>query len=404
MASSGGGGARRRKGRRGGRGKVKRKTKYLSLSRFLIKSEEEEVVRSPEVVVVELVPKEEAPSSPEDGGNGGEEEEEKPQMEPFALHPEPSTLFAAAPSLTDILGASVGGGGGGGGESSSAASPGVSGEKELPGEEDELARRALRGRERWVYCSSSSPSATTTTTTSSSCSSAASTGASSGGDGATAARSLLLKLDYEEILAAWAGRGSLYIGGAAATAATAGADHAAAELELDSVFVEVAASPEPAAAVAWSVAEPAARAEKVRRYKEKRQGRLFAKRIRYEVRRLNAVKRPRLKVRHFHYIFADLAPIRHFWFWCLNFLYRAIVANCLSEGPFHKGEGRRRNHIEKPAPAAYIAFPAPSNAMVLVVVERFDILLLHKIGQHGLPLFVSRLVWRTLRFRQVSIE
>uniref|UniRef100_A0A0E0QDQ0 CCT domain-containing protein n=1 Tax=Oryza rufipogon TaxID=4529 RepID=A0A0E0QDQ0_ORYRU len=66
---------------------------------------------------------------------------------------------------------------------------------------------------------------------------------------------------------------------------------------LVQVFVEVSASPEPAAAAAaWSVAEPAARAEKVRRYKEKRQGRLFAKRIRYEVRRLNAVKRPRLKL------------------------------------------------------------------------------------------------------------
>ncbi|KAG8076861.1 hypothetical protein GUJ93_ZPchr0006g44599 [Zizania palustris] len=39
-----------------------------------------------------------------------------------------------------------------------------------------------------------------------------------------------------------------------------------------------------------------ARAEKVGRYKEKRQGWLFVKRIRYEVRWLNAVKRPRLKV------------------------------------------------------------------------------------------------------------
>lgn len=34
----------------------------------------------------------------------------------------------------------------------------------------------------------------------------------------------------------------------------------------------------------------------VLRYKEKRQNRLFAKRIRYEVRKLNAEKRPRLKV------------------------------------------------------------------------------------------------------------
>jgi hypothetical protein len=40
----------------------------------------------------------------------------------------------------------------------------------------------------------------------------------------------------------------------------------------------------------------AERAERVRRYKEKRLSRLFAKRIRYEVRRLNAVRRPRFKV------------------------------------------------------------------------------------------------------------
>lgn len=34
----------------------------------------------------------------------------------------------------------------------------------------------------------------------------------------------------------------------------------------------------------------------VLRYKEKRQSRLFSKRIRYEVRKLNAEKRPRMKV------------------------------------------------------------------------------------------------------------
>lgn len=34
----------------------------------------------------------------------------------------------------------------------------------------------------------------------------------------------------------------------------------------------------------------------VLRYKEKRQNRLFAKRIRYQVRKLNAEKRPRVKV------------------------------------------------------------------------------------------------------------
>lgn len=35
----------------------------------------------------------------------------------------------------------------------------------------------------------------------------------------------------------------------------------------------------------------------VLRYKEKRQNRLFAKRIRYEVRKINAEKRPRMKVK-----------------------------------------------------------------------------------------------------------
>lgn len=34
----------------------------------------------------------------------------------------------------------------------------------------------------------------------------------------------------------------------------------------------------------------------LQRYKEKRQSRLFSKRIRYEVRKLNAEKRPRMKV------------------------------------------------------------------------------------------------------------
>lgn len=40
----------------------------------------------------------------------------------------------------------------------------------------------------------------------------------------------------------------------------------------------------------------ARREASVMRYKEKRQTRLFSKKIRYEVRKLNADKRPRLKV------------------------------------------------------------------------------------------------------------
>lgn len=285
MASGGGGG--RRRGSR--RAKVKKKTKYLSLSRHLAKAVE--VDRSESLSVEDSSPPpsalappstKEAVETPEDGGDGCGHEQQ--QLEPFALHPEaPSTLFAAAPSLTDILGVSSSSFSGGGEGDSPSCTPSPDASAGTTGGEEDLARRALRGRERWVYCrsSSSSPSAATaTTTTSSSCSSAASTGAAS-------ARSPLLKLDYDEILAAWAGRGSLYIGG------TAG--HVTPKLELDSeVFVDVAP---PRQAATWSSPEASGRAERVRRYKEKRQARLFSKRIRYEVRRLNAVRRPRLKGR-----------------------------------------------------------------------------------------------------------
>ncbi|XP_062196518.1 uncharacterized protein LOC133899541 isoform X2 [Phragmites australis] len=257
--------SRRRKTRGWSRAKAK-KTKYLSLTRHLIKAEVGTLPQSP-------APWEEAEVKQEEGGDAGGQQ----QLEPFALHHEASTLFLAspAPSLTDILGASAGGN-----ESPSASPDDVSGRARFPGaEEEDLARRALRGRERWVYCSSSSsPTTTTTTTSPSPCSSAASTGAS--------ARSLLLKLDYEEILAAWAERGSLYIGGG-------GDCHATPEPELDNVLVEVEPSQH---ATAASAARPG-RAERVRRYKEKRRSRLFAKRIRYEVRRVNAVKRPRFKGR-----------------------------------------------------------------------------------------------------------
>jgi hypothetical protein len=229
-----GGGGRRRKGAR--RAKAKKKTKYLSLSRHLSQAAEVVVHRSESLSVEESLPPsapstEEAAQTLEDDGAGHEQQ----QLDPFALHPEaPSTLFAAAPSLNDILGASsFSSGGGSGGSSSCAPSPDASGGSgRLEGEEEDLARRALRGRERWVYCrsSSSSPSAatattTTTTTTSSSCSSAASTGAAS-----ASARLPLLKLDYDEILAAWAGRGSLYIGAAPALAAP--------KLEPDSVSTQ----------------------------------------------------------------------------------------------------------------------------------------------------------------------
>ncbi|KAE8787702.1 Zinc finger protein CONSTANS-LIKE 8 [Hordeum vulgare] len=287
MASGGGGG--RRRGSRRAKVKKKKKTKYLSLSRHLAKAVE--VDRPAESLSAEdSLPPPSALASPsteeavEDGCGHEQQQQQQQQLEPFALHPEaPSTLFAAAPSLTDILGLSSSSFSGGGEGDSPSCTPSPDASAGTAGGEEDLARRALRGRERWVYCrsSSSSPSAATaTTTTSSSCSSAASTGAAS-------ARSPLLKLDYDEILAAWAGRGSLYIGGAAG--------HVTPKLELGSeVFVDVAP---PRQAATWSSPEVSGRAERVRRYKEKRHARLFSKRIRYEVRRLNAVKRPRLKGR-----------------------------------------------------------------------------------------------------------
>ena len=47
--------------------------------------------------------------------------------------------------------------------------------------------------------------------------------------------------------------------------------------------------------------ERARREASVLRYKEKRQNRLFSKKIRYQVRKLNADKRPRIKVTLFEY-------------------------------------------------------------------------------------------------------
>jgi len=223
MASGGGRRQRQAKPRARARGKAKR-TKYLSLSDLMVNAE---VAATPTPT-----PPEDEPASPRSPWEEEEEAEVKreedaggdrcagwqQQVEPFALHHhhEASTLFEAlpAPSLSDILGPSPS-------ASPDGAGSGASG---LPGaQEEDLARRALRGRERWVYCSSPAATATATTSSSSPCSSAASTGAS--------ARSLLLKLDYEEILAAWADRGSLYIG--AAGAGGGGGD--SPDLQLDAV-------------------------------------------------------------------------------------------------------------------------------------------------------------------------
>lgn len=204
MASGGGRRRSKAKPRAMARGKAKKRTKYLSLSELLVKAHAQVGAspRSPwedeEAAAAEV--------KPEDDACGDDDDDHH-------HHHEASTLFEAlpAPSLSDILGPSPS-------PSPDGAGSGASG---LPGaDEEDLPRRALRGRERWVYCSgdsSFSPASTPPATSSPSppcSSSAASTGAS--------ARSLLLKLDYEEILAAWADRGPLYIG-------------AGSDLQLDAV-------------------------------------------------------------------------------------------------------------------------------------------------------------------------
>ncbi|XP_031115309.1 uncharacterized protein LOC116019296 [Ipomoea triloba] len=136
----------------------------------------------------------------------------------------------------------------------------------------------------------------------------------------TRRRRLSLKLDYEEIISAWSNRGSLYIqpecpqtvpdiihddffsGGFYEPSSS----HGTWERNMSLYTVpEMAGSRndgEKAPAQDGGDEEAAAagqthRAASVLRYKEKRQNRLFSKTIRYQVRKLNAEKRPRVKGR-----------------------------------------------------------------------------------------------------------
>nr|GLL38423.1 uncharacterized protein LOC109178283 isoform X2 [Ipomoea trifida] len=142
----------------------------------------------------------------------------------------------------------------------------------------------------------------------------------------TRRRRLSLKLDYEEIISAWSNRGSLYIqpecpqtvpdiihddffsGGFYEPSSSNGTWER--NLSLYTVPEMVGSSggngEKPAAAQDDGDEEAAKegaaagqthRAASVLRYKEKRQNRLFSKTIRYQVRKLNAEKRPRVKGR-----------------------------------------------------------------------------------------------------------
>ncbi|KAK4792968.1 hypothetical protein SAY86_023403 [Trapa natans] len=90
---------------------------------------------------------------------------------------------------------------------------------------------------------------------------------------------LMLKLDYEGILGAWSGKGSLF------------SDEAHGP---ESPTTDVSAR---LAQIGLFSENDIVREASVLRYKEKRRTRLFSKKIRYQVRKVNADQRPRMKGR-----------------------------------------------------------------------------------------------------------
>ncbi|CAA2993555.1 zinc finger CONSTANS-LIKE 6 [Olea europaea subsp. europaea] len=177
------------------------------------------------------------------------------------------------------------------------------------GQNSELARTALRNRERepseekWVYYSEVVERKVKEEEVTSSAADLRCK------DTADKTQRLSLKLDYEDILNAWSDKGPLYI-------------HAETPQTVPDINDEFFGQ-ETSHGLSrgynggsWTVPEMAGnmysggigvkkeeemklgqREASVLRYKEKRQNRLFAKKIRYQVRKLNAEKRPRVKGR-----------------------------------------------------------------------------------------------------------
>ncbi|KAK4783584.1 hypothetical protein SAY86_007958 [Trapa natans] len=135
------------------------------------------------------------------------------------------------------------------------------------------------------------------------------------GEAERSSEGLLLKLNYDEVLNSWSEKGSLFIDDRGGPPPLHHHEDAQTVPEINSGHL----GPDSAInngqgdgwcnAAAWIVPDQnnstweeredkfRQREASVLRYKEKRQNRLFAKRIRYEVRKLNAEKRPRIKGR-----------------------------------------------------------------------------------------------------------
>lgn len=104
---------------------------------------------------------------------------------------------------------------------------------------------------------------------------------------------LLLKLDYQVVMNAWSDKGPLYVQADCGQIVPDVNDDFTAE---DDITVRLWRVPDKEVGEGDGWKMTAQREASVLRYKEKRQSRLFSKRIRYQVRKLNAEKRPRMKV------------------------------------------------------------------------------------------------------------
>nr|XP_010926126.2 LOW QUALITY PROTEIN: zinc finger protein CONSTANS-LIKE 16-like [Elaeis guineensis] len=123
--------------------------------------------------------------------------------------------------------------------------------------------------------------------------------ASGGGGGverAAAGRGMMLRLDYEAVIAAWSCNGC-----------SPWTDGERPQFNLDDFMMMMWSGGSVREGGGWKVAPVygevgmaagnGGREARVTRYREKRRTRLFSKKIRYEVRKLNAEKRPRMKGR-----------------------------------------------------------------------------------------------------------
>ncbi|XP_010248760.1 PREDICTED: zinc finger protein CONSTANS-LIKE 6 [Nelumbo nucifera] len=111
---------------------------------------------------------------------------------------------------------------------------------------------------------------------------------------------LSLKLDYEQILNAWSDRSPFYIDGECPQTVPDITDNASLDFGCSGDGRQWRV-PDDGSGGAKEMSEAVSkikqREARVLRYREKRQSRLFSKKIRYEVRKLNAEIRPRLKGR-----------------------------------------------------------------------------------------------------------